>query len=155
MEDVVALHVEDGLVLPNMQMNTENKCPFLNAEGRCSIHAFRPGLCRTFPLGRNYEAGELTYFLLEGACPKTDKVKVKVGKWIAIPSLEANQKFLVTWHYLLKKLRGRIAQTEETEQKQIATLLLNLFYAEPYNVQKDFYEQFFERYCQMIKKIPV
>ena len=95
MEDVVALHVEGGLVLPGMQMNAEDKCPFLNAEGRCSIHAFRPGLCRTFPLGRNYEDGELTYFLLEGACPKTDKVKVKVEKWIATPSLEVNQKFLV------------------------------------------------------------
>ena len=61
----VELHVEDGLILPNLKMMDESNphCAFLNEEGRCSIHAFRPGYCRLFPLGRNYEEGKLTYFV--------------------------------------------------------------------------------------------
>ena len=49
----VELHVEDGLVLPNIKMQGEehSSCSFLDKDGRCSIHSFRPGLCRLFPLG--------------------------------------------------------------------------------------------------------
>lgn len=48
----VELAVEEGLILPHLNMvGAEEKCAFLNEEGRCSIHGFRPGLCRTFPLG--------------------------------------------------------------------------------------------------------
>jgi len=144
----VMLHVEEGIVLPNLKMTGEDKCPFLNDAGRCDIHGFRPGLCRTFPLGRNYEEGNLSYFLLEGACPKENKVKVKVEKWIDTPQLLKNQKFLTDWHYLVKDLRGLIA-ADESAGKQINMLLLNLFYIKPYDTEKDFYEQFDERLLAM------
>ena len=56
--DKVELHVVDGMILPNLKMQGEEEaCMFLNKEGRCSIHAFRPGICRLFPLGRYYENG--------------------------------------------------------------------------------------------------
>ena len=70
----IDLHVEDGLILPNLKMApsaTGPKCSFLNEEGRCSIHGFRPGICRLFPLGRNYEGEKLSYFLLTDAKLKT------------------------------------------------------------------------------------
>ena len=45
-------------------MNNEKEaCYFLNEEGRCSIHSFRPGICRLFPLGRFYEEEGFRYFL--------------------------------------------------------------------------------------------
>lgn len=57
-EGKVELHVVDGCILPNLAMTgTEEACGFLDREGRCSIHAFRPGVCRLFPLGRYYEEG--------------------------------------------------------------------------------------------------
>lgn len=40
----IDLHVEDGLILPNLKMAPSAagpKCSFLNEEGRCSIHGFR------------------------------------------------------------------------------------------------------------------
>lgn len=151
MAEHVMLHVEDGIILPNLKMTGEDKCPFLNDVGRCEIHSFRPGLCRTFPLGRNYEEGKLSYFLLEGACPKENKVKVKVEKWIDTPQLRKNQKFLTDWHYLIKDLRGLIA-AEESDRKQINMLLLNLFYIKPYDTEKDFYEQFEERISALREK---
>ena len=43
------LNVVDGLILPNLRMNgTREVCSFLNEEGRCSIHPYRPGICRLF-----------------------------------------------------------------------------------------------------------
>ena len=58
------LNVVDGVVLPNLRL-LENRegCTFLDGRGRCSIHAFRPGFCRLFPLGRLYEDGTFSYFL--------------------------------------------------------------------------------------------
>ena len=63
MQGRIALHVEEGLILPHLAMDEETgACSFLNEEGRCSIHAHRPGICRLFPLGRIYEDGGFSYF---------------------------------------------------------------------------------------------
>ena len=52
---VLELGVTDGNILPHLAMKgTEERCVFLNTEGRCSIHDIRPGFCRLFPLGRYY-----------------------------------------------------------------------------------------------------
>ena len=49
----IDLGVVDGVILPHIKMaGNTNCCPFLNESGRCSIHSFRPGFCRLFPLGR-------------------------------------------------------------------------------------------------------
>ena len=89
--DAIDLHVEDGLILPNLKMApsaTGPKCSFLNEEGRCSIHGFRPGICRLFPLGRNYEGEKLSYFLLTDACPAKNKSKMKVSKWLEVDGMK-------------------------------------------------------------------
>ncbi|MCD8014013.1 MAG: YkgJ family cysteine cluster protein [Lachnospiraceae bacterium] len=50
------MNVVDGIILPNLKMNgTDEACGFLDGDGRCSIHPYRPGVCRLFPLGRFYE----------------------------------------------------------------------------------------------------
>ena len=63
----IELNMSDGLILPNLKMAGEKEaCSFLNGEGRCSVHPFRPGFCRLFPLGRRYENGSFQYFLQSG-----------------------------------------------------------------------------------------
>ena len=53
LQDKLELNLVEGIILPNMKTSGENeRCGFLNGEGRCSIHALRPGFCRIFPLGR-------------------------------------------------------------------------------------------------------
>lgn len=84
--DTIELNVVDGLILPNIKM-VNGTCTFLNAEGRCGIHAARPGFCRLFPLGRYYEDGGFKYFLQIHECDRAGKVKVKVSKWIDTPDL--------------------------------------------------------------------
>ena len=61
----VELNVVDGVILPNLKMQgTKEACAYLDEEGRCSIHPYRPGICRLFPLGRYYENGGFSYLSL-------------------------------------------------------------------------------------------
>ena len=55
LEDKIELNVVDGVILPNLKMQEDTeRCVFLDETGRCSVHAFRPGICRIFHLGRIY-----------------------------------------------------------------------------------------------------
>ena len=148
----VELHVEDGLILLNLKMTGEGvpSCSFLNEEGRCSIHAFRPGYCRLFPLGRNYDEGKLTYFVLKDACPAPNKSKVKINKWLGVPNLKSYERFLVEWHVITKTLREFFAENGEEESviKAINMKFLQIFYLTPYQGD-DFYEMFFKRTKEM------
>jgi Fe-S-cluster containining protein len=148
----VEFHVEDGLILPNIKMlgEGEPECGFLNKEGRCGIHAFRPGFCRLFPLGRNYEEDKISYFVLRDACPAPNKSKVKINKWLSIPNLKSYEKFLAEWHALTKMLRAYFSEYNENEAiiKAINMKFLQIFYLTPY-VEEDFYMTFQMRMDEM------
>ncbi|MGN0154771.1 MAG: YkgJ family cysteine cluster protein [Lachnospiraceae bacterium] len=144
--DKLDLNVVDGIILPNLKM-TGNKecCVFLNEEGRCSIHAIRPGICRIFPLGRIYENGSFQYFLQVHECKKPNRTKVKVKKWIDTPDIAKNEAFINRWHYFLKGLSGKMPALPEDEVKKINMYILNTFFVTLYEERRDFYEQFEER----------
>lgn len=146
-EGAVELNVAGGVILPNLKMvGKEERCFFLDGEGRCSIHGSRPGLCRLFPLGRFYENGDFKYFLQTGQCADSGRTKVKVSKWIDTPDQEKNHDFICQWHSLLKQLEEEIAGAEEMEKaKRLNMKLLQLFFMTPYEAERDFYEQFQER----------
>ena len=146
LEDKLELNVVEGLILPNMKTNGESeRCGFLNQEGRCSIHALRPGFCRIFPLGRYYENGSFQYFLQIHECKKEPKTKVKVQKWIDTPDIKRNEKFIIDWHYFLKEWTNRLSEAEDSYRKTVCLYLLKTFYQKSYEVEKDFYVQFYER----------
>ncbi|MBQ6887928.1 MAG: YkgJ family cysteine cluster protein [Lachnospiraceae bacterium] len=141
------LQVVDGIVLPNLKMVGEKEqCAFLNAEGRCSIHAFRPGICRLFPLGRYYENGTFQYFLQVHECKNQNRTKVKVRKWIDTPDVAKYEKFVADWHFFLVDLQeGLEKQPDENERKRISMGILKDFYLKAFDTDRDFYEQFEER----------
>lgn len=162
MEDKIELYMTDGMVMPNLKMTGEKEiCGFLNGEGRCSIHDFRPGLCRLFPLGRNYEILEVKtadgvkeikgfqYFIVENSCPKLPGTKVKIDKWLGIPSLKKYEAFITTWHYFCKdfqeEMQVLLEAGEDEKVKKINLSMLELFYRKPYEKERDFYGQFEER----------
>ena len=142
----IELHMEEGLILPNLKMSdTTEACTFLNEEGRCSIHEYRPGICRLFPLGRNYEKEHVNYFVLKDECPARGKTKVKVSKWLSQENIKAYQKYLVDWHNLTKAMRQEILSSEDEAYKQQTTMLfLQLFFMKPYE-SGDFYKEFYSR----------
>lgn len=151
------LHPVDGVILPNLKMSEEQDCcTFLNEDGRCSVHLYRPGLCRLFPLGRYYENGDFRYFLQQSECPMEPKTKVKVSKWIDTPDVKAYEAFVLTWHNFLEQVQT-LLETQQDEQlsKDLNLYILNSFYVTSYDGGRDFYAQFGERMEQMQKLIRI
>ncbi len=147
------LNVVDGVILPNLKLTgPQEQCSFLNAEGRCSIHDSRPGICRLFPLGRYYENHDYKYFLQVNECQKANRTKVKISKWIDTPDYPDYRKFILTWHYFLNDVETLLEQSgDESYNKQCCMLLLQAFYIKGYDFTRDFYEQFEER-MQVVKE---
>lgn len=151
-QPIIGLDVVDGIILPHLNMVGERECcAFLNEEGRCSIHSFRPGFCRLFPLGRIYENGGFQYFHQVHECKKENRTKVKVNKWLGIPNLKKYEKFVLDWHDFLAKIGEEIQDSQEEHAvKQIGLSLLYVFYRKPYEMERDFYDQFYEKLEQLM-----
>ena len=152
MEELLAqaieLNVVDGLVLPNLKMQQQSEaCFYLDENGRCRIHAYRPGICRLFPLGRIYENGTFQYFLQVHECKAEQKTKVKIKQWIGIPDIRTYEAFVLDWHTMLKEYQQQAKQglLQGESLKQQALKLLQLFYIMPYRKEIDFYSQYEER----------
>ncbi len=144
LEKKAELGVEDGMILPHLK--TAGACVFLDGSGRCSIHAFRPGICRLFPLGRIYEEGKVSYILQVGECQKENRSKVKIGKWIGIPEHTEYEAFVLAWYRLRKEAQAVIAAQQEEELiKTLNMFLLHNFYLKPYDTEQLFYPQFQKR----------
>lgn len=147
MADKIELNIVDGLILPNLKMSGgSDACSFLNEKGRCSIHAYRPSICRIYPLGRYYENGTFHYILQTNECKNTARTKMKVGKWIDTTNVEENEKFLIDWHYFLNDVEEIIKNTKDENQiRNITMYILHMFYIKNYIADIDFYKQFEER----------
>lgn len=148
MVDTIELQVIDGLIEPVMKMAGEkNACPFLNEEGRCNIHAFRPGFCRMFPLGRIYEDGDFSYYMQTKECPYPNRSKIKIGKWLGIPNLPEYEAYIRSWHANVvacrEKLQADAGQSELARELNMARL--KKFYVKPYDAERSFYEQIAKR----------
>lgn len=143
-EKCVEWNVVDGLVLPNLRMEGEwETCVFLDEQERCSIHDFRPGICRLFPMGRYYENGGFQYFLQSRECPKPNKTKVRISRWLNIPDLKQYETFVCSWHYLLEDMRELLTSAEDEQlRKDLNRYMLEQCYLVPYT---DFYPEAEER----------
>lgn len=144
---VVELGITDGNILPHLAMRGEQeRCVFLNTEGRCSIHDIRPGFCRLFPLGRYYTEDGFKYILQIHECKKKNRSKIKVKKWLDTPNLKQYEKFVLDWHNFLLDVQEVFYETEdETLIKNLNMYVLSRFYYTPYKEDEDFYPQFYVR----------
>ena len=137
------LAVYQGIILPHLTLGA-NGCSFLTEQGRCSIHAFRPGLCRLFPLGRVYENGGFSYFVQVGQCPAKMTTKVRIDKWLDLPDLKKYEAYVLAWHDYLARLKERIEGADDETVKSENLRMLRTFFLTPYE-EGDFYTQFYER----------
>ncbi|MBQ8822275.1 MAG: YkgJ family cysteine cluster protein [Lachnospiraceae bacterium] len=151
LQGAIELHVVDGVILPNIAMQSDREaCAFLNEAGRCSIHPYRPGICRLFPLGRYYADGDYKYILQVNECVKGNRTKVKVDKWIDTPKVKENHAYHVKWHYFLNHMEEILSSIEDENMvKQLNMVVLQMFYLSPYDGEMDFYEQFYARMSRM------
>ncbi len=161
------LSVQDGIILPNIKMVEEGRCPFLNEEGRCSIHPIRSGFCRLFPLGRGYkEEGTVVYYVLNETlgCEKLKGAgyDVRISKWLGYPSMDIYEKFSYMWHEVKEELKCKLANdanyvNQDTTKsnyvnRNTAVLqanFLDVFYTKAYKAtdESSFLKEFEQR-CQ-------
>lgn len=142
---IIDLTVSDGVITPYLKKDEATHCCcLLTSDGLCSIHDFRPGFCRLFPLGRIYdEDGNFDYFIQVHECPYPGKTKVKVKKWLGIENLSKYEDFIKTWH----EITGNVSACNDDESsidlaKAANMKLLNVFFIAPYDTESDFYSQF-------------
>ena len=143
----IELKVVDYVILPNLTMTKgREECSFLNEEGRCTIHPFRPGFCRLFPMGRVYEGRTFRYFLQNHECSRENRTKVKVRKWIDTPDFGIYEKFVSDWHYFLRDLGEGLKDKGGQELMKTMTMyVLKHFYVTPYDTGEGFYPQLYRR----------
>ena len=152
------LNVVDGIILPNLKRAGDSELgTFLIDAGGCSIHPYRPGICRLFPLGRYYEEDGFRYILQVHECEKQNRSKVKIRKWMDTPDMERYDAYIADWHAFLSKLRAKLeketlagassdaADEEASSQdlaKSISMYVLQQFYLLLYDTSRDFYSQY-------------
>lgn len=142
----VALTLENGMILPHLRMTEDtDSCPFLDEERRCSIHEYRPGMCRLFPLGRDFQGEDLEYILLEKACANTSRSAVKVSDWISVEAAEAYHAFVRDWHLFRQQMAEVLGNAKEEQAQELSLRLMHNFYVSGYDAAKDFYPQYEER----------
>jgi len=145
-KQLIELSMQNGVTLPNIKMQQDtNACGFLNDEGRCSIHPYRSGFCRMFPLGRVYEEGHFDYFLQVYECDYPNKSKVKVKKWLGIENLAAYEKFVLKWHDFLEEFRSQLGELAPNDCANAIVNFLKTFYRMPYSCENSFFEQINQR----------
>jgi len=148
------LSEHDTLLLPNLKMVEPGVCHFLNESGRCSIHRIRSGLCRLYPLARQYDVSEdghtsISYFILgdELGCPVINSAahpsKILIAEWIGIPDIDKYERFLIQWHDVRSTFKALAGHLSDEGLLMLQQLLLNIFYEKAYS--EDFYTDFASR----------
>ncbi len=150
----ISLSVIDSLVLPCLAMREtenagkepgteegENPCMFLNEEGRCSIHAYRPGLCRLYPLGRYYEGNDFSYILQVHECGRM-KTKVRISQWLGEPQLPVYEQYIKDWHRLVRDLGNLVDSSSRELGGRLCVQLLQTFFRRGWDYTSSFYPQF-------------
>lgn len=174
LNETIELKVIDGIILPAIKLvkrdskkwnQTDDSvqedaredamvCPYLGGDGRCTIHEFRPGICRLYPLGRSWENDDFRYILQVNECTHCSGTKIKVKKWLGIPNLSAYEDFCRDWHSLLSRVRRLLEGTgpEDRLRNQICVYMLRQFFLCDWNVD-DFYAVFSERRAQALRHL--
>ena len=116
-QGMIQLQVVDGIVLPGLGTDENGACVFLREDGRCSIHRYRPGICRMFPLARIYhEDGSFSYFLQEGECDRRTGEKIRIADWIGYKDMDAYEKAVQEYHDSLSLLREYCAESSSPQE---------------------------------------
>ena len=145
LEEYIEIGLHDLLSMPHIKDKGKG-CGFLSDAKRCTVHSFRPGICRLFPLGRYYHDDTFSYILQTHECRVEERDKVKVRDWLEIEDLPAYEEYVLKWHSFVKNLTNFMKEPAEPGVKRnIHILFLKKFYEAPYDLTKDFYPQIYER----------
>ena len=130
LDESLDLHVQDGVILPNLKMAGEKE------------------------LGRFYENGSFRYFLQTKECSRENRTKQKIRKWIDMPEFGRYEAFVADWHFFVRRLQDRLMQQSDMEAAQrINRYILQEFYFRGWDAEQNFYDQFSERLKKAQKEL--
>lgn len=156
-EEMIELQIEirlvEGLILPNLMQHHEEDsggnsglrqdcCPFLSESGRCTIHPWRPGFCRLYPMGRYYEGDRFYYIVQKNECTGREKTPVLLRDWLGVEDLPRYESFISSWHSFRKRAENALAFLTEKSRSSAARYILQLFFVHPYLTGMEFYPQY-------------
>ena len=140
----IQLGMKGFLILPHLKMQEKgNCCIFLDENGRCRIHALRPGICRLFPLGRIYADGKFRYFLQGSECLAKDRTKIKIRKWVENGEGREYEPYLLSWHAFLLRKSEELSGLSGAALKEADMDILKRFYMTGFG--EDFFGEFKKR----------
>jgi len=119
-ENLVELRLINGAVVPILGNKPDkSECVFLREGGRCSIHPYRAGICRMYPLARLWQGnGNFAYYLQPGECTHRATKSTKVADWLGYEDTEAYEKEVKAYHARLKEYRMQYISARTPEEKQ-------------------------------------
>ena len=153
-EKEIEIRNVDGLILPNLMQHHENegsaqekalsgdRCPFLSAAERCSIHPYRPGMCRLYPMGRYYTEGGFRYILQKDECTDREKTSVLLQDWLGIENLARYESYILDWHDFKGQVEESLHILTQKSRESVTRYILQIFFVHPYEVKLDFYAQY-------------
>ena len=142
-----ALSAADGPEKPGSLALQGDHCPFLSAAGRCTIHPFRPGMCRLYPMGRYYpeQVAGFVYILQKDECVERDKTPVLLRDWLGVEDLARYEAYIADWHGFKKRAESAVKGLTDRSRGSVTRYLLQIFFVHPYDTQMDFYPQYAAR----------
>ena len=168
-EREIEIRLVDGLILPNLMQHhgpspheqaedrsgrkadagipgsgtaEEDHCPFLSAAGRCSIHPWRPGFCRLYPMGRYYTEEGFRYILQKDECVREDRTPVLLRDWIGIEDLPRYEAWVLDWHAFRRRAETAVERLTPRSFDSVTRYILQIFFVHPYETGADFYPQY-------------
>jgi Fe-S-cluster containining protein len=160
-EREIEIRLVDGLILPNLMQHHESDetgersdredaldllsgdhCPFLSQAGRCSIHPFRPGMCRLYPMGRYYTEGGFRYILQKDECTEREKTSVLLQDWLGIENQARYERYILDWHDFKGQAEESLHILTQKSRESVTRYILQIFFVHPYEVKLDFYAQY-------------
>ncbi len=153
-EHEIEIRLVDGLILPNLMQHhnvpssdqkddTENdQCSFLSAAGRCTIHPYRPGMCRLYPMGRYYTEDGFCYILQKDECVHREKTPVLLRDWLGYEDLPRFEAYIQNWHDFKKQAEKALEYLTEKSRDSVTRYILQIFFVHPYLTEQDFYPQY-------------
>lgn len=156
-EDEIEIRIVDGLILPNLMQHHEDSsskasdpadddhCPFLSDQGRCTIHPYRPGMCRLYPMGRYYTENGFLYILQKDECTEREKTPVLLRDWLGYQDLPGYEVYIQNWHDFKKEAEKALDSLTEKSRDSVTRYILQIFFVHPYLTEQDFYPQYYAR----------
>jgi Fe-S-cluster containining protein len=144
-EEYLVIGLHNLISMPHIK-DRGHGCGFLTENKRCSVHDFRPGICRLFPLGRYYYDDTFSYILQTRGCTVEERDEVKVRDWLGIEDLDKYEEYVLRWHAVIKNISDFMKEPAAPGVKgKMHESFLKHFYETPYDFSKVFYPQIYER----------